>query len=200
MNHLKKFKMKYSFIFLAALAMSLFSFNLAKVKVAKVDIEASTVEWSASKVTGKHSGTIKIKEGDLTFTDGALSGGTFTMDMTSLKATDIQGKMAGKLEGHLKSPDFFGVEEFPTSTLVIKNVYSRGTMGEYKVVGDITIKGMTKEVKFNTVLKEGVATATINLDRTDYNVKYGSGSFFSNLGDKTIHDEFVLDVSLSYSM
>ena len=180
--------------------MSLFSFNLAKVKVAKVDIEASTVEWSASKVTGKHSGTIKIKEGDLTFTDGALSGGTFTMDMTSLKATDIQGKMAGKLEGHLKSPDFFGVEEFPTSTLVIKNVYSRGTMGEYKVVGDITIKGMTKEVKFNTVLKEGVATATINLDRTDYNVKYGSGSFFSNLGDKTIHDEFVLDVSLSYSM
>ncbi len=192
--------MKYSFIFLAALAMSLFSFNLAKVKVAKVDIEASTVEWSASKVTGKHSGTIKIKEGDLTFTDGALSGGTFTMDMTSLKATDIQGKMAGKLEGHLKSPDFFGVEEFPTSTLVIKNVYSRGTMGEYKVVGDITIKGMTKEVKFNTVLKEGVATATINLDRTDYNVKYGSGSFFSNLGDKTIHDEFVLDVSLSYSM
>ena len=192
--------MKYSFIFLAALAMSLFSFNLAKVKVAKVDIETSTVEWSASKVTGKHSGTIKIKEGDLTFTDGALSGGTFTMDMTSLKATDIQGKMAGKLEGHLKSPDFFGVEEFPTSTLVIKNVYSRGTMGEYKVVGDITIKGMTKEVKFNTVLKEGVATATINLDRTDYNVKYGSGSFFSNLGDKTIHDEFVLDVSLSYSM
>ena len=192
--------MKYSFIFLAALAMTLFSFNTAKVEVAKVDLEASSVEWKASKVTGKHNGTIKISEGDLTFTDGVLSGGSFTMDMTTIKSTDLGEGMAGKLEGHLKSADFFGVEEFPTSKLMIKNVFSRGTMGEYKVVGDITIKGMTKEVKFNTILKEGAATATIVLDRSDYNVKYGSGSFFSNLGDKTIHDEFTLDVSLAYTM
>lgn len=192
--------MKYSFIFLAALAMTLFSFNTAKVEVAKVDLGASKVEWKASKVTGKHNGTIAIQDGDLTFTDGTLSGGSFTMDMGSIACTDLEGAMAGKLEGHLKSPDFFAVEEFPTSTLVIKNVFSRGTMGEYKVVADITIKGMTKEVKFNTMLKDGAAQASIVLDRSDFNVKYGSGSFFSNLGDKTIHDEFTLDVSLAYTM
>lgn len=192
--------MKYSVLFFAAMAMSLISFNTAKVEIAKVDLEASTVEWKASKVTGKHNGTIDIKDGDLTFTDGVLSGGTFTMDMTTIACTDLDGAMAGKLDGHLKSADFFGVEEYPTSTLVIKNVYSRGTMGEYKVVADITIKGTTKEVKFNTMLKDGSAKSTIVLDRTDYNVKYGSGSFFSNLGDKTIHDEFTLDVSLGYTM
>jgi polyisoprenoid-binding protein YceI len=192
--------MKYSILFLSALAISLFSFNTVKVEIAKVDLEASSVEWKASKVTGKHNGTIDIKEGDLTFTDGILTGGTFTMDMTSIACTDLDGGTASKLEGHLKSADFFGVEEYPTSTLVIKDVFSRGTMGEYKVVADITIKGTTKEIKCNTILKDGAANATIVLDRTDYKVKYGSGSFFSNLGDKTIHDEFTLDVSLAYSM
>ena len=169
--------MKYSFIFLAALAMSLFSFTTTNVEIAKVDLGASTVEWKASKVTGKHNGTIDIKNGDLTFTDGVLSGGTFTMDMTTIASTDLEGGMAGKLEGHLKSPDFFAVEEFPMSTLDIKNVFSRGTMGEYKVVANITVKGMTKEVKFNTIVKEGSAKATIVLDRSDFDVKYGSGSF-----------------------
>jgi len=192
--------MKYSFIFLAALAMTLFSFSTSTVEIAKVDLDTSTVEWKASKVTGKHNGTINITQGDLAFTDGVLSGGTFTMDMTSIKVTDLKGDYAGKLEGHLKSADFFGAEAHPTSTLVIKDVFSRGMMGEYKVVADITIKGTTKEIKFNTVMKEGTATASIELDRSDFNVKYGSGSFFSNLGDKTIHDEFTLDVSLTYTM
>ncbi len=192
--------MKYTFLFLTAVAMTLFSFSTVKVEIAKVDLDASTVEWKASKVTGKHNGTIDIKDGDLTFTDGVLSGGTFTMDMTTITCTDLDGGTAAKLNGHLKSADFFAVEEYPTSTLVIKEVYSRGTEGEYKVVADITIKGTTEEIKFNTVLKDGTGKATIVLDRTDYNVKYGSGSFFSNLGDKTIHDEFTLDVSLGYTM
>ena len=119
--------------------------------------------------------------------------------MTSIKVLDLQGGGATKLEGHLKSADFFGVEAHPTATYTITKVAPRGTPGAYKVTGDMAIKGMTKEVRFNAMVADGVAKATIVLDRTDYNVKYGSGSFFSNLGDKTIHDEFTLDVSLAYS-
>ncbi len=169
------------------------------VETMKVDIDKSTVEWKATKVTGKHNGTINLSDGELTFENEQLSGGSFTIDMSTIKVTDIQGQGAGKLEGHLKSADFFGVEAHPKATFNITKVAPRGMDGEYRVTGDITIKGMTKEVKFNTTAKDGVANATITLDRTDFDVRYGSGSFFSNLGDKTIDDEFTLEVSLSYS-
>ena len=191
--------MKYTGILLIALTISLFSFTPILEEIAKVDVEASTIEWKASKVTGKHHGTLKLKSGDLIFTDGQLSGGRFTLDMTSIECADLEGEYKGKLEGHLKSADFFAVEEFPTADLVIKNVYSRGTPGDYKVVADITVKGITKEIKFNTLLADGIANANITLDRTDYNVKYGSGTFFSNLGDKTIRDDFNLDVKIAYT-
>ena len=122
------------------------------------------------------------------------------MDMASINVTDLEGGAKEKLEGHLSSPDFFSVEGHPKATFVITKVAPRGTEGEYKVTGNMTIKDMTKEVRFNAKVMDGRANATIELDRTDYNVKYGSGSFFSNLGDKTIHDEFVLDVELHYSI
>ncbi|MBP9193392.1 MAG: YceI family protein, partial [Saprospiraceae bacterium] len=98
----------------------------------------------------------------------------------------------------LKSDDFFGVAQFPEAKLDITKVISRGKPGEYKVVAKITIKNMTKEVKFDAMVANGKATATIKLDRTDFDVRYGSGSFFDNLGDKTIYDEFDLTVSLVY--
>jgi len=104
------------------------------------------------------------------------------------------------LEGHLASPDFFSVEDHPKATFVITRVAPRGTTGEYKVTGDMTIINLTKEIRFNANVAAGRATASIELDKTDYNVKYGSGSgsFFSNLGDKTIYDEFTLAVELHY--
>jgi len=102
------------------------------------------------------------------------------------------------LKGHLASPDFFSVEDHPKATFVITRVAPRGTTGEYKVTEDMTIKDLTKEIRFNSNVAAGRATASIELDRTDYNVKYGYGSFFSNLGDKTIYDEFTLAVELHY--
>ncbi len=167
----------------------------------EVDLEKSTVEWVGKKVTGKHHGTIKLKEANLTMEEGMLKGGSFVIDMTSIENLDMAGKEgAGKLEGHLKSPDFFNVAEHPTARLDISKVVHRGTEGSYKVVGDLTIKGITKPIKFNAQFGEEdgmkVATADILVDRSEYDVRYGSGSFFDNLGDKTIYDEFELKVKL----
>ena len=166
-----------------------------------VSVADSNVEWKGYKVTGEHSGTIEVKSGDLTFgNNGSLTGGTIVIDMASIKCTDLEGEWAGKLEGHLKSADFFGVENYPTAKLVITKVAPKGTPGDYKVTGDLTIKETTKEVRFYAHLNENdsglTATADLKIDRTDFDVRYGSGSFFDNLGDKTIYDEFDLKVNL----
>ena len=166
-----------------------------------VDVEKSEVTWTGKKVTGSHNGTVKLKKGSLMMEDGMLKGGSFTIDMTSITNVDMAGSDGqGKLEGHLKSADFFNTEEYPEATLNITEVVHRGTEGSFKVVGDLTIKGITKPVKFNTQISADgamrVATADITVDRSEYDVRYGSGSFFDNLGDKTIYDEFELNVKL----
>ena len=193
--------MKKGFIImLAAVAVVAFSFKSIIVETYTADVSKSEVTWKASKVTGKHNGSVTLKDGGLQFTDGVLSGGSFTVDMTTLGSDDLEGEWKGKLDGHLKSEDFFGVEKFPTATFNITKVAAKGTPGDYKVAGDITIKETTKEIKFYAhVEDEGdmkVATADITLDRTDYDVRYGSGSFFDGLGDKTIYDDFELSVKL----
>ncbi|MCC6725701.1 MAG: YceI family protein [Saprospiraceae bacterium] len=169
----------------------------------RVDTTNSSVQWTAYKVTGQHNGVVNIKSGSLTYNDkGFFSGGSFEIDMTTIKCLDLQGEMAGKLEGHLKSDDFFGSANHPTAKYVITKVVPKGKPGEYKIIGNLTIKSTTKEVKFDANLKEEaggkiVATGDIKLDRTDFDVRYGSGSFFEGLGDKTIYDEFDLKVKLT---
>ena len=159
----------------------------------------SEITWKGKKVTGSHTGTISIMDGGLEFDEaGMLAGGNFTIDMNSITCTDLSGKSADKLIGHLKSNDFFGVANHPTASFNITKVVSRGTPGNYKVIGDLTIKDITKQIKFNADLTDNSGTAEITIDRTDFNVRYGSGSFFDNLGDKTIYDEFELVVNLAY--
>lgn len=185
-------------VLLAAIALVGMAFTTV-VDVA-VDTTESYVAWKGYKVTGSHYGKVKLQEGNLDYADGQLVGGGFTIDMTSITVEDLQGEYAKKLEGHLKSPDFFGTEKFPTAKFDITKVISRGTPGAYKVIGNLTIKETTKEIKFNTQVEEKdgkkVATADITIDRSDFDVRYGSGSFFDNLGDKTIYDEFELTVNL----
>lgn len=174
-----------------------------KDKNAKVDVESSTVKWVGKKVTGQHNGTISLKGGRLEMEDGKLVGGIFTIDMSSIICEDLSGGSKGKLEGHLKSDDFFGVEKFPTATFVITKAVPQGP-GKYKVIGNLTIKETTEEVQFTSTVEEKngkiVAKADITVDRSKYNVKYGSGSFFDDLGDKTIYDNFDLSVELVASM
>ena len=197
--------MKQVAFILSLAVMAGFAFtNPVEVVSYKVDASSSQVEWVAKKVTGQHNGVVTLQEGSLEYTDGSLTGGSFVVDMTSIAVLDLEGNMRGKLEGHLKSPDFFAVEEFPTATFTITKVIPRGIAGEYKVEGDLTVKGITKSITVPVIKleesEEGIKTVeaiSLTLDRTDFDVRYGSGTFFSNLGDKTIYDDFELTINVS---
>lgn len=163
----------------------------------KVDAKGSSINWLAKKVTGQHNGTVNLKDGALVFKGKKLVGGTFNVDMTSLTSTDLSGEYLGKLNGHLKSEDFFNTDKFSTATLVFKTVTAKGT-NAYTVTGDLTIKGITKPITFDLATTATSATTKFMVDRTKYDIKYGSGSFFDNLGDKAINDEFELAVALKF--
>ncbi|CAM4343563.1 YceI family protein [Zobellia nedashkovskayae] len=163
----------------------------------EVKTETSTVTWKAYKVTGSHTGTVNLKSGSLAFDGDKLTGGEFVVDMTTLVTTDLEGESKGKLEGHLKSEDFFSTEKNTEATLVFTSVEATGK-NAYEVTGDLTIKGITKPITFDVSVYGSKATASVKVDRTAYDIKYGSGSFFENLGDKAIYDEFDLVVDLEF--
>lgn len=164
-----------------------------------VDTESSEVKWKGKKVTGEHEGGIKIDNGTLEVSNGALTGGSFEIDMASISNDDLEGEYRDKLVNHLKSEDFFGVEKHPKAKFVITDVVSKGS-DKYQVKGDLTIKETTKAIEFPATLKADgdaiTALAQITIDRSEYDVRYGSTSFFDNLGDKVIYDDFYLDVTL----
>ena len=180
-----------------AIALFLTVTTVASAQTKKVDASKSKITWIGKKVTGQHEGTVNLKDGALVFKGTKLTGGTFTVDMTSLTATDLTGEYQGKLNGHLKSEDFFGTEKFPTSKLVFKKVADKGK-GVYTITADLTIKGITNPVTFDMNVKANTATSSLKINRTKYDIKYGSGSFFDNLGDKAISDDFELNVTLQF--
>ena len=169
----------------------------ASAQTKKVDASKSTINWVGKKVTGQHEGTINLKEGALVFKGKKLKGGNFTVDMTTISATDVTGKSKAGLDGHLKADDFFGVEKFPTSKLVFKTIAEKGN-DTYTVTADLTIKDKTNPVTFDIVVKGNTATTSFKIDRTKYGIEYNSGSIFSSIGDKAINDEFDLTVSLQF--
>lgn len=171
--------------------------TIATAQTKKINVEKSTISWNAKKVTGEHSGTANFKDGALKFKKGKVAGGNFTVDMTSVTTTDLSGDWKAKLDGHLKSDDFFSTDKFKTSTLVFKKVASKGK-GLYKVVADLTIKGITKPVTFDLAVKGNKASTVVKIDRTKYDIKYGSKSFFESLGDKAIDNDFDLTVNLQF--
>lgn len=189
-------KVLFTFLFAGLLGLAT---NDVDVQKLTVNTDQSTVNWMGKKVTGSHTGAIAIKAGSLEMKNGAISGGSFTIDMTSMTCTDMSGGGADKLVGHLSSDDFFGVATYPTAELKITKVADTGA-STYDVTADLTIKGQTHPVTFNTLVSESggsvSATAKIVVDRTLYGIKYGSGKFFDSLGDKMIYDEFELNVNL----
>lgn len=162
-----------------------------------VDVDKSSIIWKGYKFTGSHTGTITLKEGTLVFKNDKLSGGEFVADMTTLTNTDLQGGMKGKLEGHLKSDDFFSVENNPTSKLVFTIDEAKGK-NAYTANGKLTIKGITKPISFDISVYGSKASVSLKVDRTDYDIKYKSGTFIENLGDKVIYDDFDLVVDLVF--
>ena len=173
----------------------LFILNAGAQQKYTADVEKTLLSWTGEKVSGQHTGTIKLKSGWLNLKDNNIVGGEFNIDMASLKDSEANEH----LEGHLKSADFFDAVKFPVATLVIKEstAFDKGT-GVVK--GLLTIKGVTNPIEIKATLQkkdDGLwFYSNIVIDRTKYNIKYGSGSFFDNLGDKTIYDEFRIKLSL----
>lgn len=172
---------------------------------ATVTIERSTLLWRASKVLGKHHGTVEFRNGILEFQDGKLNGGRFEVAMQTIKNRDLENdKLRAKLEGHLKSDDFFSADKFPTATFTITRAdyNAKATNGEpnYMITGDMKIKGISNKITFPATIEveQNIveARASIVLDRAKWDIRYGSGSFFDNLGDNMIHDEFTLDLDV----
>ena len=160
----------------------------------KVNAEKSELKWIGKKVTGQHNGHVKLADGTLSIKDNKIASGTFNIDMKSITNDDLtDAGYNGKLIGHLKSDDFFGVEKFPVATLVLTEA-NGFVNNQAEVKGKLTIKGITNPIAFNVTRNGNTFAATIAVDRSKFDVRYGSGSFFENLGNKAIDDIFTLDV------
>lgn len=163
-----------------------------------LDASKSNITWVGKKLTGQHDGTVKIKDGALVFKGKKLAGGSITVDMTSITVTDLQaGKGKEKLEGHLKNDDFFATDKFSTAKLDFKKIAAKSA-NVYTVTADLTIKGITQPVTFDITVNGNTAVSRFNIDRTKYGIKYGSGSFFDNLGDNAIADEFEVVATIAW--
>lgn len=192
-------KKLFTFAAIAGLALSVVAISQPKNQKAttyKLDAKESTFNWTGKKVTGAHTGTITFSDGIIS-TDGKnVTGGTFNIDMNSIVVTDLQGEYKGKLEGHLKSDDFFAVDKYKTSTLKIKsiNAIAGAKPGEktHNITADLTIKNITKEVSFPAqiiVAKDKViANAEFAVDRTLYDIKY------TGMADNLIENNFTVKV------
>lgn len=159
----------------------------------------SSVQWTGKKLTGEHTGTIQLKKGRVDVTNGKLTGGSFEMDMKTIVNTDLEGEWKTKLESHLKSEDFFSVDKYPSATLEITNVQPVKDK-TYNITGKLTIKGITNEISFPATVEiennKFAAYADFNLDRTKWDVRYGSKKFYEDIGDKVIYDDFNLKVKI----
>lgn len=169
-----------------------------------VDTAATRMLWTATKVTGSHTGGLTVKQGQVVADAGSLVSADVVIDMGSITCTDLQGGSAERLVGHLRSADFFDTDQHPTASFKTTKVEviadARPGHPNHTITGDLTIKGITHPVTFNCLVwREGKAlraAANLVFDRTKYDIKYRSGAFFPDIGDKMIHDE----VSLTFDL
>ena len=171
----------------------------------EVNTKASTLYWEAYKVVGGHMGGISLKSGELIVQNGQPQSGSFVIDMTSITDTDVEDEgTRTSLVNHLKSDDFFGVADYPTARFDVTRVMPYEGEGDYDytVEGDLSIRDITDTVSVNVRIENGAgekisAYAKASVDRTKYGIDFRSGSFFENLGDTLIKDEFTLEIELS---
>ncbi|WP_346859046.1 YceI family protein [uncultured Draconibacterium sp.] len=184
---------KLGLVAVLLLAVSVVTFAQKK----EVKQEASEVKWTGKKIGGSHNGAIELKSGYFEFNNNQIVGGEVVMDMNTITNADLEDPGYNeKLVGHLKSDDFFGVEKYPTATFVVSKA-TKFTEGKASVSGKLTIKGKTEDVTFDVVKSGNEYKAVVEVDRSKFDVRYGSNSFFDNLGDKAINDIFTLDITLS---
>ena len=172
-----------------------------------IDSASSNVEWLAKKVTGQHNGTVTIKSGQIQSDSGKLAAGKFVMDMNSIVVLDLPAtdEYNAKLLGHLKSDDFFSVEKNPEAAFEIVSATpiagAAAGAANYTVTGNLTIKGISKAVTFPATITmtatDVTAKAEFDIDRTQWDIKFGSGKFFPDLGDKMINDAFTVKFNIT---
>ncbi len=189
---MKKIYLTFSILAVVAIFMA---FNMPfKDTVYTVDTERSTIDWTAKKIGGGHFGTVKITSGSLVHNGKSLTKGTFLMNMASITSDNA------RVTTHLKSDDFFSAEKNPNAKFEITKVTEAGK-DRVNVSGNLTIKGITQPIAFPATLKtqKGIIVAVANgvrVDRTKYDIKYRSKTFFLEIGDKAIDDEFELNINL----
>lgn len=164
-------------------------------EVYSIDTTASTVTWIGTKPTAQHTGTFLLDSGAVAVNNDQLTGGTFLIDINSLTNLDLEGEYKGKLEGHLKSADFFDVEKYPVSKFVITKVEpfdsskAKSVLANpnYLISGNLTLKDSTKNVTFPAVVNVSANTveakANFNIDRSQWGMSYGN--------DQSLQDKFI---------
>lgn len=173
----------------------------AEASVYQVLPAESSVEWFAQKRVGaQHIGTIQISEGKIAVLDDQLQVAEFIIDMTTIQNDDLQGGAKQTLETHLKSEDFFAVDQYPTAQLVVTSAQPTTVANQYQLDGELTIKDITNPVSFiatgEMVDGQLLASGTLVFDRSQYDIRFGSESFFDNLGDAVIENEVELTISI----
>lgn len=159
-----------------------------------LDTENSLLTWEASRIGIKHTGTVAIKEGSLIRENDEFTKGEFIIDMTTITET----KNNQRFLNHIKSKDFFDVDKYPISTLIIKSITEA-----YTITADLTIMDQTNEISFPARVSTNNGklhiSADFEIDRTQWGITYGSGSFFENLGDKAIKDKIKYGLELVFN-
>lgn len=175
--------------------------NVAKTTNYNIDVDKSVLTWNGKKVTGEHTGPVKAEKGYLALSGNQLKGGVVSIDLRTITSTDLKDNKEyhDKLINHLKSDDFFSVAKHPVATFKITKV--KATAGNVAdVTGDLTIKGITNAITFPVAVTVSGNTLTANgkatINRAKFDIKYGSKSFFDNLGDKVIYDDFTVDMNI----
>ncbi|MCF7569578.1 YceI family protein [Sabulilitoribacter arenilitoris] len=165
------------------------------------NVSESTIAWKGFKPTGTHNGTISIENGVLNMVDGKINSGTFLIDMNSIEVLDMpkENEYNAKLTGHLKSADFFDVEKHPSAAFEITGLSE--AEGKTMLSGNLTLKETKNNVTFPVTVTNTDGTViltseTFTIDRSKWNVKYGSKSFFDDLGDKFINDDIELKITV----
>lgn len=181
----------------ALMVLGTVAFQATAQQEMKVDPTASRLLWTGKKLTGEHTGNVGLKEGTIIMNGKDLGAADVVIDMATITCIDLEGGSADKLVGHLKSPDFFNVEEHPTVAFKTTRIDAipDATPGKpnYRVTGELTIKGITHPNTFDCIVwKDGEAVravANLVFDRAKYDIRFRSGTFFPDLGDKVIDDQ-----------
>lgn len=194
MNLFKKMSMIIAGGVIMATSMSF----LAPSKDGKYALTAGTkLNWSAAKVTATHTGTVQVKTGNVFIKGGIVTAGTIVMNMETINCTDMGGEYGKKFEGHLNSDDFFAVEKFKESKLVITK-YKKVNATTVTLTGNLTIKGVTKPVTFDAMVepagkKNVKVKGTMVVDRTLYGITY------KGMADNLIKDNFEIQFDFTAS-